>query len=102
MFGPGRTCEISSPSMKRSRSIQPCVSTACRTLAFCPPPNAVDEIVAKVSAILGSEGLCVSADIRHRPIDDGRGVLAGKDVNVDVLGVLIGRQNAQPNHEALL
>ncbi len=38
--------------MKRSRSIQPRESTCCRMLAFWPPPNAVDEIAANVSAML--------------------------------------------------
>src|SRR5579862_233995 len=102
MFGPGRTCAISSPSIKRSWSIQPRLSTCCRTLAFWPPPNAVDEIAAKVSAISPSPGFFTSTDIRQRPIHDRRRVLAREDVDMNVFGVLVRRQHAHSNHETLL
>src|SRR5579862_25802 len=82
--------------------------TSCRMLAFCPPPNAVDEIAANASATWSSEGRdCIagalaSADIRHGPIHEWIRVFAREDVNVHVLGVLIRRQNAHSYHEALL
>ena len=51
--------------------------------------------------MLVSEGGEGSADIRHRPVDDGRGMFAGEDVDVNVLGVLVRRQHAHPDHETL-
>ena len=50
--------------------------------------------------MLVSEGFGESAGIRHRPVDYGRGVLAGENVDVNVLGVLIRRQHAHANKEA--
>src|SRR5579862_1634761 len=107
MFGPGSTCASSSPSMKASLSIQPWETTCWRMLAFWPPPNAVDEIAANVSATCRSEGRCETsgaaalADIGHRPVDNRRRVLPRQNVDVHVLGVLIRRQNAHADHEAL-
>src|SRR5579862_689589 len=88
--------------MKRSRSIQPRLSTCCRTLAFCPPPNAVDEIAAKVSAISTRLGFAGLADIRQGPVHNRRRVLAREDMDVNVLGMLVRRQHAHANHEALV
>src|SRR5580658_9071306 len=98
-FGPGKICAISKPSRKPSESIHPRASTCRRIEAFCPPPNEVAAIVAKVSAILPREGRA-SAGIRHRPVHDGVAVLARENVDMHVFGVLIGRQHAHPNHES--
>src|ERR1700740_1519069 len=77
-------------------------------LAFWPPPNAVKEIAANVSATdrsdgfdVGTAGAAPSADIRKRAVHGGIGVFARENVNVHVLGVLVRRQNAHANHEAL-
>src|ERR1700735_5059989 len=98
-FAPARTCAISKPSKKLSESIHPRASTCRRIEAFCPPPNEVAAIVAKVSAMLPREGRA-SAGIRHRPVHDRAAVLARKNVNMHVLGVLVGRQHAHSNHES--
>src|SRR5665213_383991 len=104
MFGPGRTCDSSRPSMNTSASIQPRAMTCWRILAFWPPPNEVDEIAANASAILRSGGRVAgggdpagSADIRQRAVDNRRAMLARKNVDVHVLGVLVGRQHAHTN-----
>ncbi len=52
MFGPGRTCASLEP-VHETLAVHPAVrNTACRMLAFWPPPNDVDEIAAKASAML--------------------------------------------------
>ena len=97
--------------MKCSLSIHPCLTTWWRMLAFCPPPNAVDEMAAKVTAMSTREGsVCaVRAGVAvaasqltsgSGPSTSGRGVLTRENMNVHVLGVLVRRQHAHANHEA--
>ena len=93
--------------MNASRSIQPRETTCWRILAFCPPPNEVDEIAANARATRQQRRLrrlrrmCRAS--RHPaigPLTTGRRVLTRKDVDVHVFGVLIWRQHAHANHEA--
>jgi hypothetical protein len=67
-------------------------TTARRIAAFCPPPNETSAIVPKTRAIAGSDARRGSDNVcGERSVGVRMAVLAGEDVDVDVLGVLIRR-----------